>query len=325
MTAVPPEDGRAGHGPASSVAIDHAGHIRQDPARLAAAWRDPAARFLPVREAQCLVRDGSAARLRASELGDRLPPLEEAIFLGLEAGAPRFAVRIGAREAIPGPGRFHGLREVLGMVPGQDAALLAYARAMANWHRLHRHCTACGAPTRATEGGFVLSCSSGSCRQRSFPRLDPAIIVLVHHAGRCLLGRQASWPAGRFSTIAGFVEPGEALEDAVHREVAEETNIRLAQCRYMGSQPWPFPASLMIGFHAAAASSDIALNDGELAEARWFSRQELAAGRVLLPPPASIAWRLIKAWFDEAPGPAGARLPRGQAFLRPATSPPGQA
>lgn len=305
--------------------IDHASHIRQAPARLAAAWRDPAARFLPVREAQCLVRDGSAARLSAGELGQRLPALEEAIFLGLEAGAPRFAIRIGAQEEPPVPGHFSGLRELLGLVPEQDAALLAYARAMVNWHRQHRHCTACGAPTRATEGGFVLGCSAEACGQRSFPRLDPAIIVLVHHAGRCLLGRQASWPAGRFSTIAGFVEPGEALEDAVRREVAEETNIRLAQCRYMGSQPWPFPASLMIGFHAAAASSDILLNDGELAEARWFSRQELATGRVLLPPPASIAWRLIEAWFEAAPGPATAGRLRDVASPWPAGASPRRA
>ncbi|CAG0942774.1 NAD+ diphosphatase [Gammaproteobacteria bacterium] len=304
--------------------IDRATGMRHDAAALATAWQDPAARFLPVWEAQCLIRDGAAGRLTATELGARLPPPEQAVFLGLEAGAPRFAVQLASREMPADLGHFGGLRDLISMVTAGDAALLAYARAMVNWHRQHRYCGACGAAVRLDEGGFVLRCTVEACGHRSFPRLDPAIIVLVHHDRHCLLGRQASWPEQRFSTIAGFVEPGEALEDAVRREVAEETNIHLAHCRYLGSQPWPFPASLMIGFHAAAATADIALNDGELAEARWFSRTDLAGGEVVLPPRASIAWRLIEAWFDAVPGPGLASLHRDGAFLRPAAVAPEQ-
>ena len=125
---------------------------------------------------------------------------------------------------------------------------------------------------------------NAACDHRSFPRIDPAIIVLVIDGERCLLGRQRSWPENRYSTIAGFVEPGESLEDAVGREVAEEANIRIARARYLGSQPWPFPNAMMIGFHADAVSREIRLNDGELADARWLSREELAAGQVALPP-----------------------------------------
>jgi NAD+ diphosphatase len=304
--------------------IDRAAALRRDAGALRQAYAHPHTRFLPVWEAQCLIRDGAAARLTAGELGQRLPPFGQAIFLGLEDGAHRFAVTLEAREAPADLGHFGGLRDLISLVPARDGGLLAYARAMVNWHRQHRHCGVCGAPNRLDEGGFVLACTESNCGHRSFPRLDPAIIVLVHHDQRCLLGRQPTWPEQRFSTIAGFVEPGESLEDAVRREVAEETNIRLAHCFYQGSQPWPFPASLMIGFHAAAATDDIALNDAELAEARWFSRAELAGGAVVLPPRASIAWRLIEAWFDAVPGPGLATLHRDGAFLRPAGAAPEQ-
>jgi NAD+ diphosphatase len=149
----------------------------------------------------------------------------------------------------------------------------------------------------------VAECQSDRCGHRSFPRLDPAIIVLVHRADQCLLGRQNRWPENRFSTIAGFVEPGESLEDALRREVREETNIVVGRCTYLASQPWPFPAALMIGFHADALTEDIRLNDGELAEARWLSREEIIAGTVVLPPRVSVAYRLIQAWFDQGSGP----------------------
>lgn len=153
-----------------------------------------------------------------------------------------------------------------------------------------------------------MGCTAGDCGHRSFPRLDPAIIVLVHDGERCLLGRQPSWPAGRFSTIAGFVEPGESLEDAVRREVHEETNITVAECRYLASQPWPFPAALMIGFHARAGSAEIRCNDCELAEARWVTRADIMARAVTLPPATSVAYRLIETWFDAWDGPQLATL-----------------
>jgi NAD+ diphosphatase len=298
--------------------IDRRAELRRDAAALADAWNSAEARFLPVWEARCVVRDGAAARLQREEIGRWLPPPERGIFLGCEGRRPLFAVALDGSEAPAALGHFAGLRELISGLPAAEAALLGYARAMVNWHRHHRRCGACGAPNDLLEGGFVLQCSVPSCAHRSFPRLDPAIIVLAHRGERCLLGRQASWPEQRFSTIAGFVEPGESLEDAVRREVREETNIRIGECQYLASQPWPFPSALMIGFHAQAQSEDILLNDAELAEARWLTREEIARGTVILPPRASVAWKLIEAWFDAEPGRRLAELRQDGAFLRPA-------
>jgi NAD+ diphosphatase len=302
--------------------IERNAALRRDATALAAAWAAPGTRFLPVWEAQCLIRGSAAARVTREELGARLAPREQAIYLGMDAGTHLFAFALGSREPPTDLGDFGGLRDFVSRLPEREAGLLGYARGMVNWHRQHRHCGVCGSPFRMEEGGFVLACSAPACAHRSFPRLDPAIIVLVHRDQHCLLGRQASWPADRFSTIAGFIEPGESLEDAVRREVAEETNIGVAQCRYLASQPWPFPSSLMIGFHAMATSDEIRLNDGELAEARWFSRADLGGGQVVLPPRASVAYRLIEAWFDAVPGPGLATLHRDGAFLRPPGQPP---
>jgi NAD+ diphosphatase len=301
--------------------IDRSAALRRDIAGVANAFVHAETRFLPVWEAHCLIRDGAGARLSRAELGDHLPPPDRAIFLGIEDGRHLFAIPLESREAPQGLGDFGGLRDLISRVPRRDAGLLGYARAMVNWHRQHRHCGVCGSANRPEEAGFVLACTDSACGHRSFPRLDPAIIVLVHRDEHCLLGRQATWPAERFSTIAGFVEPGESLEDSVRREVAEETNVRVTHCRYVASQPWPFPASLMIGFHALAASEEILTNDGELAEARWFSRPDIAAGRVILPPRASVAYELVEAWFDAVPGPGLATLHRDGAFLRPAAQP----
>jgi NAD+ diphosphatase len=143
-----------------------------------------------------------------------------------------------------------------------------------------------------------MTCSNESCRAEQFPRLDPAIIVLVTDGERALLGRQASWPAGRYSTIAGFVEPGESLEDAVAREVLEETGVQVLDATYHSSQPWPFPSSLMIGYMATAAAGSGIRTDDELEDARWFSRDDIAAGTPLLPPSQSVSFRLIEDWFD---------------------------
>jgi NAD+ diphosphatase len=172
------------------------------------------------------------------------------------------------------------------------------------------------------EGGFVMACSRPACGHRAFPRIDPAVIVLVCHGDRCLLGRQPGWPEGRLSTVAGFVEPGESLEEAVAREVHEETNIRVGDCRYIASQPWPFPAAMMIGFHAEGRNTDIRFNDGELVEARWLSREDLRRREVRLPPSASIAFRLIEAWFDREPGPRLASLGLDSPMFRQPDTPP---
>ena len=158
----------------------------------------------------------------------------------------------------------------------------------------------CAAPTVATHAGHILVCSNPACEQELFPRIDPAIIVLVSDGERALLGRQGSWPPRRYSTIAGFVEPGESLEDAVVREVAEETGVTVSGVRYASSQPWPFPSSLMVGFRAHAARGSPVRLSGELEDARWFTREQLTSGEALAPPSQSISWRLIEDWLKGA-------------------------
>ena len=286
--------------------LDRCGELRGDAAAMAAAFSDPATRFLPVWRYRCLVDGAHATLLVRDELGAAAPACDETVFLGRQDGRFLFAVRLPDEPAptLPVSGEFVELREAMSRLAADDASLVAYARAMILWQDRHRHCGRCGQANVPELAGFVMACSDARCRHRSFPRLDPAIIVLVHEGDRCLLGRQPSWPEERFSTIAGFVEPGESLEDAVRREVHEETNIRVQACRYLASQPWPFPAALMIGFHARAEPGEIRLNDGELAEARWLTRKQIAAREVILPPDTSVAFRLIEAWFDR-PGEPG--------------------
>jgi NAD+ diphosphatase len=191
------------------------------------------------------------------------------------------------------------LRPLAAILPAPESALLAYARGMSLWRSRQRFCGVCGHPTRPDRGGHVLRCTRPQSPHDFFPRIDPAIIVLVSAGDRALLGRQASWPPGRYSTIAGFVEPGESLEDAVAREVHEETGVEVDEVHYQSSQPWPFPASLMLGFRATAGAQQQIRRGSELEDVQWFSRAELLAGRVLLPPPQAIARRLIGAWLDE--------------------------
>jgi len=197
------------------------------------------------------------------------------------------------------------LRPLAPLLPPDSASLLACARALALWKARHRHCGVCGAPNLPARAGHVMRCTRTGCGTEAFPRLDPAIIVLVTDSTgeRALLGRQASWQEGRYSTIAGFVEPGESLEDAVIREVEEETGVVVGDVEYVASQPWPFPSSLMLGFRAVARTHDITLRDGELEDARWFSRADIAAGHPALPPAGAISARLIDGWYGDANAP----------------------
>jgi NAD+ diphosphatase len=299
--------------------LDREGHVRADPARLESALADPRSRVLPVWKSLNLVADADGAdasssgarqsaaanepAVRAAFLGIDEIALERRaglVLLGRRDGTDFFACEIESAEPPPNPPgtRFADLRAVAALLPEGEAGLLSYARAMTGWRCMHRHCGRCGAKTLPAKAGHVLVCTNPVCRHEQFPRLDPAIIVLVIDGDRVLLGRQASWPAGRYSTIAGFVEPGESLEDAVAREVREETGIDVEAIEYHSSQPWPFPSSLMLGFTARAASQNIDLRDLELEDARWFTRADIVSGTPYLPPNVSISFRLIEHWFD---------------------------
>jgi len=207
----------------------------------------------------------NAVLLRPAALEQQLS-FENSIYLGKLADQDQhvFATLLGDDPAFVGleAESFTSFRSLLSNLSAADAALLAYAKGMVEWQQRHRYCGICGSPNRIETGGFATICTNPGCAQRSFPRIDPAIIVLVTEGDRCLLGRHADWPPDRYSTIAGFVEPGESLEDAVAREVREESNIAVGETEYLGSQPWPFPGAIMIGFRATATSSSISLTDG---------------------------------------------------------------
>ena len=229
---------------------------------------------------------------------------EQLTLLGVFDGARCVLVEVPAADspAVPPGARFEELRTVASLLPPQQAGLLSYARGLSIWRARHRFCGICGMRLRPERAGHALRCSAHDCAQEVFPRLDPAIIVLVSDGARALLGRQASWPAGRYSTIAGFVEPGESLEDAVMREVAEETGVAVYDIRYHSSQPWPFPASLMLGFQARCEPHAAICVGGELEDARWFTRAELSAGAAGMPPSHSISYRLISTWLADGSG-----------------------
>jgi len=289
--------------------IDRLGELRTQPELLEEALSHDATRFMPVWEGLCLVRGERLVMLPRASAEPLLRKAAALIYLGKIEDHHVFGMATSVDAATLDPDfEFVGLRDISSRLAAPEAALAAYAKAMFAWQENHRYCGICGAANHSAEAGFVMACTAPQCGHRAFPRLDPAIIVLATRDDQCLLGRKPEWPEGRFSTIAGFVEPGESLEDALRREVHEETNIQVAECRYLGSQPWPFPAALMIGFHARATSDDIACNDGELAEAKWVSRDDIAAEHIVLPPSISIAYRLIEAWFDEGEGPTLASL-----------------
>jgi NAD+ diphosphatase len=293
--------------------LDRLAHLRRDAGFLGAALRDPGTLLVPLWQARSLVRreeHGRAAAFVAAthELRRGLPE-DELVLLGRFRGRVCFAAELHGDPApeIAPEMRFEDLRLAAGLLPEDEAGLLAYARALVLWRQRQRFCGACGAPTHGASAGHVMQCTAEACGAEYFPRLDPAIIVLITDGERALLGRQAAWPVGRYSTIAGFVEPGESLEDAVLREVLEETGVAVTDAVYHSSQPWPFPSSLMIGFTARAAADAVPRADEELEDARWFTREEIASGTPLLPPPQSVSFRLIEDWFD-----AGSAVPLRQ-------------
>ena len=282
--------------------VDRIGERRKDSAWLAEAVRSEQCCFVPVWGEQCLVGgDPLEAVLLSREQVSSMVDDQDLIFLGLFRDRPAFALSISAQSNAPFPelGEFHDLRYLGTVLPPDEANLVAHARALVLWHASQVFCGVCGSSARPGAAGNSRICMNEECRREIFPRVDPAVIVLVSNGDKCLLGRQVNWPEGRYSTVAGFVEPGESLEDAVRREVYEETNIHVGQVTYHSSQPWPFPSSLMLGFMAEAQSEDIILNDGELEDARWFSRKELRSGFPKLPFQISIARRLVDHWLND--------------------------
>ena len=273
---------------------DRAAERRTDEAWLASAWERGQALIITPEYATPVTSDPALALRPAASV----PASAERYFLGLAGSDPVFAVR--APRDLVGD-RWADLREIGSALDDRDAGLLTTAVALAHWHDRHHRCPLDGTPTVLVHGGWVRRCPVDGSDH--FPRTDPAVIMLIHDgADRCILGRQATWPEGRFSILAGFVEPGESAEAAVAREVDEEVGLAITGVTYAGSQPWPFPASLMLGYTAQAVGDlTPTLRDGELAEGRWFSRDEIRAGAVKLPPPVSIAHRIITDWLEAGP------------------------
>jgi NAD+ diphosphatase len=294
--------------------LDRRAELRDDPGWIAAARADPATRYILAEGPKQLVSVSACIDVAVLRNGDPLVSVADdrsltllGWFRGERTVLIEFAPDAVARTTLqlPQSTELRELRPLAPMLPSDSASLLAYARALVLWRARHHYCGVCGSPNAPSRAGHVMRCTRPGCNTETFPRLDPAIIVLVTDASgdRALLGRQASWPEGRYSTIAGFVEPGESLEEAVVREVAEETGVEVSEVSYDSSQPWPFPSSLMLGFHAVARTEAITLRDGELQDARWFTREEIAAGHPALPPAGAISARLIDTWFSRPGGP----------------------
>ena len=302
MASVPDSNVFAGAG------FDRAAALRRDAAWVAERLEDASTRFAPVWQLKNLFVIDGAPRVRWLDARTVRPLLGAgtAVFLGMHDGAAHFALEVGHEDPadvarLAGDAEFDELRRQATLLEPTEAGMLALARGILHWHARHRFCGVCGEPTEPRDAGHVRVCTSSACGTVHFPRTDPAVIMLVTHGGRALLGRQPSWDPGRYSSLAGFVEPGESLEDAVAREVWEETGVRVRDVRYHSSQPWPFPSSLMVGFTAEAEDDAITVDHDELEDARWFTREEMragvAAGTMSLPAALSISHRLVAEWL----------------------------
>jgi NAD+ diphosphatase len=295
----------------SGLSLDRNAEQRDDAEWIAAQLADPRARFLLLgAEGHALAqRDVDALRVIAASERQDLLPSATVSYLGADETGPFFALnaesRDAARIAAELGGDFIDLRSAGTRLQAFEAGLFAYARALSHWQSRTRFCSVCGSPVIVVTAGHRARCTNPDCAIEHFPRVDPAMIVIVSHGDRCLLGRQATWSERRFSTLAGFVEPGESLEDTVRREVFEEAGVRVGDCAYHSSQPWPFPASLMVGFTAEAIDPSIRLG-GELAEARWFNAREIIDGladrSLTVSPPVSVSFRLIEHWLRKNAG-----------------------
>lgn len=295
----------------TSVRLDRLVDFRDDPEWLTQTLESPHARFVPQWRGRSLLRKGkdghAVVYLQAADF-ENGP--DQATLLGRDDDFCYFTLSIDDAQHQDLLNRnpetaFLDLRLASVELAEIHAGILAYAKALLYWQYRNAYCGSCGTPTRLESAGHRLKCRNPDCGCDSFPRIDPAIIVLVTHGDACLLGRNANWPEKRFSTLAGFVEPGESLEDAVAREVYEESQVTLDAIRYVSSQPWPFPSSTMCGFYAEARSRDCAPTD-EMEEVRWFTADELAEAitkdEVRTPHPVSIAFRLVSDWYEQQSG-----------------------
>jgi NAD+ diphosphatase len=269
--------------------LDRVTGQRRDASWVASRLADPGIRAV-VASADAVLVDGDALALVP------LDGLPEPLLLGIQDGRALFAADGTGRDDLV------SVRDIAPVLAQDEGGLIAYAAALLNWHRRHGFCSVCGAASEVREAGLLRVCPA--CGAEHHPRTDPVVIMLVvdEERDRVLLGRQPSWPPGRYSALAGFVEPGESLEDAVASEVREESGVEVTGARYVSSQPWPFPSSLMLGFEAVYVGGEAVAADGELDDARWFSRAELAdaaaeRGSLRLPPPLAIARRLIDGWL----------------------------
>ena len=283
---MPPDPFFAGDG------LDRADHLRADPDAISELLGRQGARQLAWENGAPAI--DAQGRLRWEPIAGS-PPL----FLGLNDRHPRFSHLPDGQAQVDARALF----QFLSLLDAAEAPTFAAALSLANWHRRHGHCSVCGRPTEPNRGGWSRACSA--CGAEHYPRVDPVVIMLAEHGGRLLLGRQPHYPPGRYSALAGFVEPGETIEAAVGRELKEEAGIVVHGVRYLASQPWPFPSSLMIGAHAEAMDDSLTIDTNELDDARWFTRQEVVAALAedpsapFLPPPrAAIARTLLELWVD---------------------------
>ena len=287
--------------------LHRASNERRDDSWVGGLLEAESSRFLPFHKLSALTQaaDSRALMWLDSAARAKLDPEANTILLGTMDGIAHFAVDLAEdpTELLGLEGvEFSETRGVALALPPQEAGIVAHARALLDWHRRHRFCPSCGGTTQPRRAGAMRKCDS--CDAEHFPRTDPVAIMVVWHRDRCLLGRRPGRPPGNFSTLAGFIEQGETIEEAVRREVFEEVGVRVDDVSYVTSQPWPFPSNLMIGCFAHATSDEYAIDDEEIAEARWFTREEVQAairgeeGDLIIPNYVAIAHHILKAWSE---------------------------